>query len=83
MLADDRNGLSRSDVVPRSPIIVTRSIKVLLDDLLSSRKSVAAAHLEIMTEPIEACSVDASGSEAVTKHELVSRDVHRKQTDEA
>jgi len=46
MLADDRNGLSRSDVVPRSPIIVTRSVEVLLDDLLSARESVAATHWE-------------------------------------
>src|SRR3954447_14590219 len=45
VLANDRHGLGRSDIVSRRPILDIRSrVKVFFDDLLSSRKSVTPAH---------------------------------------
>lgn len=49
MLPHDRNGLCRSDVVPRRPVVSPiGSVKLFLDDLLPSRKSVASAHGSII-----------------------------------
>jgi hypothetical protein len=51
MLADHRDGLGRSDVEPRVPVVLPiGSVKLFLDDLLSPGQSVATAHLEIMTD---------------------------------
>ena len=45
MLADHRDGLRRSDVVPRRPVVLPiGSVKLFLDDLLSPGQSVAPAH---------------------------------------
>ena len=48
MLADDWNGLSRSDVVARLPVVFEGSVEVLFDDLLTARESVSTAHGIIM-----------------------------------
>ena len=51
MLADNRNGLGRGDVVARSPIVLpSGSVEVFLDDLLPPRESVSSAHGKIMAE---------------------------------
>ena len=44
MLANDRNRLSRGNVVPRAPAFISVGVEVFLNDLLSSRKSIASAH---------------------------------------
>jgi hypothetical protein len=51
MLADHGNGLGRGDVVAWNPdFLAGDAIEVFLHDLLSPRKSVAAAHGEIMAD---------------------------------
>ena len=51
MLGVDRGELGRRDIDPRSPILFPRcAVKVLLDNLLSPRKSVATAHEGIMAD---------------------------------
>ena len=44
MLANDRGGLSRGDVVTRIPILFAGSVKVLFNDLLRPRRPVPSAH---------------------------------------
>jgi hypothetical protein len=44
MLPDNQNTLSGSDVVASVPVLVAGGIKVLLDQLFPSRKSVSSAH---------------------------------------
>jgi hypothetical protein len=44
MLANNRNGLSRGDVVTRIPILFAGSVEVLFNDLLPPRSSVPSAH---------------------------------------
>jgi hypothetical protein len=51
MLSDHRNGLSRGDVVVRSPLFFAgNGVEILFDNLLSPRQSVAPAHEEIMAD---------------------------------
>jgi hypothetical protein len=46
ILSDDRDALSRSDVVARNPVILEGNcVEVLGDDLLTARESVAATHM--------------------------------------
>jgi hypothetical protein len=44
MLANDRDRLSRGDVVTGIPILFAGSIEVLFDDLLPPRRPVPSAH---------------------------------------
>lgn len=67
MLTDDRNWLSRCDVVARVPIIVPRdTVEIFLDKRLSSRESVASAHGEIMTDRMSESTVTLEGGETLT-----------------
>jgi hypothetical protein len=51
MLADDWNGLGGGDVVARSPVgFVGSAVEIFLDNLLSPRESISAAHREIMAD---------------------------------
>jgi hypothetical protein len=51
LYTDGVNGGIKGDVEPGAPVFLARDgIEVLLDDLLSAGKSVAAAHREIMAE---------------------------------
>jgi hypothetical protein len=54
MLANDRDGLGRSDVVSGTPILFTgQCVEVFLDDLFSSRKSIAPVEeLSQITEAV-------------------------------
>ncbi len=48
ILADDGDRLCRSDVIAWAPVLFAGyNVKVLLDDLLTPRESVATAHEEI------------------------------------
>jgi len=44
MLANNRNRLSRGDVIPGIPVLFAGSIEVLFNDLLPPRSSVPSAH---------------------------------------
>ena len=44
MLSDNRDRLGRGDVVVWTPVLFSRGIEVLFDDLLASRESVSSAH---------------------------------------
>jgi len=47
MLANDRDGLSRGDVVSRIPILFAGSVEVLFNNLLPPRRPVSSAHREV------------------------------------
>ena len=54
MLADDRHGLGRRDVVAMIPVLFTRDAdEVLLNDLFPSRKPVATTHTISFSCPVE------------------------------
>jgi len=51
MLANHRHALGWGDIESRVPVVIPGSAaKILLDNLLSSRESVSAAHEEIMAD---------------------------------
>jgi hypothetical protein len=51
VLADDRDRLSGSNIVTRSPVFLSRdNIEVLFENLFSPRQTIAPAHNEIMAD---------------------------------
>ena len=51
MLANDRDRLSRGDVVSGNPILFIRgAVEIFFNDLLSAGEAVASAHWKIMAD---------------------------------
>ena len=51
MLPNDKNWLSRGDVIPRSPILFLRgAVEVLLNNLLPAGETISSAHQKIMAD---------------------------------
>ena len=56
VLANDRHGLRRRDVVVRFPVFFVRDgIELLRENLLSLRNSISAAHNAIIAEDMRYC----------------------------
>jgi hypothetical protein len=61
MLANDRNGLGRSHVVARHPVLIARDrIEMFFYDLFSARESVAATDEGIITDQVTLTSTTVS-----------------------
>jgi hypothetical protein len=53
ILSDNRNRLRGSDIVPRYPVLgIGNRVEVFRDDLLTTRKSVAATHEANMIDEV-------------------------------
>src|ERR1700722_10623281 len=61
MLSDDRDALRWCDVIARLPVVFAGGVEVVSDELLTTRKTVTAAHGRIMAR----CS--GAGKTAVAK----------------